>query len=793
MTNNFNRKAFFGAALCTLLSTQLYAQVAPIWEDYLDAKQHAEPLPIPDFSYAGFDRGNSAIPSPNWTVFNVKDYGAIPNDGRDDLNAIKAAINAAQKQKNGAVVYFPKGRYLLSENTGVYSSLLSITASNLILRGEGDGNSGTELFFKHHLETATPQNKWTVPAMLSINGSTASYQGKYATRITGDAAIGADTINVADSSMLQVGDHIYLALNDLSAVTNHAVSPYYVENNWTSFKQGQFRKELHQIKSINGRKLTLAEPILMPIDSAYNWEVKTMQLGSHFGIENMRLTGAWTEKFVHHKDYIHDGGWKAINMGKYTHSWLKDVRFTNWNSTLNISSSIASSVINVTLDGHRGHSGIHIQNSYGVLVSHSHDKTDGGMFHAQGVSSHSAGIVFHRNSWPQDTSFDAHASFPHATLFDRVDGGFSYSSGGNGGDASSQPNHMEDLVFWNFKDLGKKSGEPVVWWRTNSIYTRFLLPKLIGWHGVLPSFIDSELGLNQSYGEKVSPESLYEAQLQHRLGVTPGWLQDINAKYAGIDTPDLVVDSLNFASDIKTLPKAKIYTFELEYQASISRDVSIELWRNGSWLANAKKTVAAGSGKVQLNLSFDSELVAGAGYLLKSSIRPVGTNWQSNIALVQKNNIEVVEQPYTVLPVSGWKNLKIRHSAKCLDVAAGATNNGSQYHQWSCNQANVNQQFAFEDVGAGWYRIRAKVSNKCVDLSRGEQADGAIIQQYSCIDGNQNQMWQLIDKGDGWFNLMSKQSRKCLDVSARSVENKALIHQWQCKDNDNHNQQFTSY
>ena len=47
------------------------------------------------------------------TLFNVVEFGAVGNDGKDDTEAIRKAIEAARKA-GGGVVYFPRGRYRLS-------------------------------------------------------------------------------------------------------------------------------------------------------------------------------------------------------------------------------------------------------------------------------------------------------------------------------------------------------------------------------------------------------------------------------------------------------------------------------------------------------------------------------------------------------------------------------------------------------------------------------------------------------------------------------------------------------
>ena len=48
----------------------------------------------------------------NDTVYNVTDYGAVASDDIDDTYAIRLAVAAAGER--GGVVYFPKGKYVLS-------------------------------------------------------------------------------------------------------------------------------------------------------------------------------------------------------------------------------------------------------------------------------------------------------------------------------------------------------------------------------------------------------------------------------------------------------------------------------------------------------------------------------------------------------------------------------------------------------------------------------------------------------------------------------------------------------
>lgn len=134
----------------------------------------------------------------------------------------------------------------------------------------------------------------------------------------------------------------------------------------------------------------------------------------------------------------------------------------------------------------------------------------------------------------------------------------------------------------------------------------------------------------------------------------------------------------------------------------------------------------------------------------------------------------------TTIPPTGWTNLQVQHSSRCLDVKGGRKDNTSTYQQWACDTNNINQRFKFEGIGSGFYNIRAQVSNKCIDNSSGSRANGNKIQQYACSLDNDNQAWRLENKGNGWFEIRNKRTNKCLDIAEFSQKNGGVIHQWQC-------------
>ena len=84
---------------------------------------------LPDFSYAGYHRGERPLPDVPQTT-NVKDFGAIGDGVADDTKPIQAAIDATAQ----GAVFVPPGRYKITD-------YLRITRSNVVLRGAGPQQS----------------------------------------------------------------------------------------------------------------------------------------------------------------------------------------------------------------------------------------------------------------------------------------------------------------------------------------------------------------------------------------------------------------------------------------------------------------------------------------------------------------------------------------------------------------------------------------------------------------------------------------------------------------------------
>src|SRR5688572_29401746 len=85
--------------------------IAPLWQNFINARQTGATPTLPDFSYAGYHFSEKPVPDISTRKrFNVTDYGARPDDAQYDDAGIQSAILAAENNADGGVVFFPPGK-----------------------------------------------------------------------------------------------------------------------------------------------------------------------------------------------------------------------------------------------------------------------------------------------------------------------------------------------------------------------------------------------------------------------------------------------------------------------------------------------------------------------------------------------------------------------------------------------------------------------------------------------------------------------------------------------------------
>lgn len=109
-------------------------------------------------------------------------------------------------------------------------------------------------------------------------------------------------------------------------------------------------------------------------------------------------------------------------------------------------------------------------------------------------------------------------------LDDVCTGGIFFNQGGA---LQSLPNHLKNMVLWNFEGVSYRN-DFVKSFRPNNetAYAKFITPIISGLKGFTMSNQANQYQVNESPGTHVDEESLYEAQLKYRLGTLPSWISN---------------------------------------------------------------------------------------------------------------------------------------------------------------------------------------------------------------------------------------------------------------------------
>lgn len=503
--------------LCHALT---YGQSPEIWLDYLEDKSNGLIPELNDYSFAGYHFSEKEIPDVvGWTHFNVVDFGAIADDDEFDDDAIQAAIDAAEDHAGPAVVFFPSGRFMVSDNNNT-NEKIRISRDSIVLKGSGSEAGGTEIFMK---EMRVQNGHW------QFSFDPVSTPSGSSTLITEPVARGEHSIIVTDASGFSVGQ-VVLISHQSPEFAEHHFGDLPLSSQWTRlFGSGGMRVyELHEIKSITGTRITFVNPVQTDLPTIREpYVVEPYSTMNEVGVEDILFTSGWVnypEDFVHHKDDIHDYAWNAMQFNHVRNGWVRNCEFSSWNQGIDVRESIGITISNVTISGKKGHASFLTRRSYGLLVKDCSDPA--GQHHGPGTGYSGVNTVYLRHSMLEDISVDSHSGQPYATLMDDVDGGVMSQ---NGGPHDSYPHHGQDFTFWNYRHKSS-TAKTYDFWSLIRNGNTYAYPNFIGFQANNDvTFMDE--GLNQMEGQMVSPRSLFEAQLELRLAesgpeiswLTPGY------------------------------------------------------------------------------------------------------------------------------------------------------------------------------------------------------------------------------------------------------------------------------
>ena len=569
-----------------LLTTEIDANSALAWQRFRQGEDNVL-LDYSYAGYNHGESAPQGAFSLGYQVINVKERMTAKNmTAREALISIlqekgMTKVNGTNKLNANAkiVIYFPAGDYVLhndddntrdeskqkdavdSKNNNV-SSGIEIYGGNFVIKG--DGPDKTRLIMETPNLPTSISNLSSSPILLAIkhtNGPNNAGNSPKLASVTENAKRGDFTVKVSGTTGISSGQWVQLRLRSGDReLVKKEIGPIALNENWAIAKApisinqssddlyGVKITEFHQVKSAANGKITFYEPIMHDIDIKYNdtegWEIRTYKYLENVGIEDLSFVGNALDGYAHHGEghaeqakvgWQYDGAYKPLLLQRVVNSWVRNVHFESVSEALTFAESANSSAYDIRISGKRGHSAVRSQGSSRVFIGKVRDESAGndvygkscqGQFHGCGVSKPSVGTVLWNVTWGNDACFESHATQPRATLIDNCSGGLVYYRAG--GDENEVPNHLGDLTLWNLNVTGTDShASNFAWWSDSDTWWKIFPPIVVGTHGMnvkFPSKEQQQVTYEESTGMKVSPESLYEAQLRERLGYVPGWL-----------------------------------------------------------------------------------------------------------------------------------------------------------------------------------------------------------------------------------------------------------------------------
>ncbi len=596
---------------------------APSWLEFARSRHTGEAARLPDYSYAGYQFSERPIPdTTTWLTLDVTEYGAIPDDNLMDDEGIRLAIAAAHATEQPVVIHFPRGKYVIG--TGEErNNYFEINRGNIVLRGEGADEGGTEIYTHEYRE-----QKLSEAARFIFRPTGVDRRKPNQTVIaTTSAEIprGAFTIQVDNAKKLSVGQYITLFHQSNEAVDAHLIGLKW-HPDWRTGTAGIRIREEHLITAIKGKNVTFKNPVQLGIPAGAGtteiWPYEPLQ---EIGVEGIRFSSGWAfypQEFKHHINWTVDYAYVGMHMIDVANSWIRDCEFDAWNVALKIDSALAVTVEDVRFSGKPGHTTTYSRDSYGVLFKDLVNESP--TWHAMGFRWTTTASVYQNCLMLEDQSVDCHGYHPYANLIDNVRGGrFTH----NGGAWSSYPNGGHDFTFWNFThDASAPQTDYDFWSPEVRKLHNYIRPNFVGMRSSGETITFEDEGLDELRGHEVYPISLFDAQLQLRLhGAYATASAAADAHPAALandgDLTTSWVTQGEYGAQWLQLDlgiEKTVSRVQIQEPLSKAQAFTIQAWIDDTW-----QTVATGNSiGPKLDLSFDSKVTTRKLRLTLKSSKP---------------------------------------------------------------------------------------------------------------------------------------------------------------------------
>jgi len=513
---------------------------------------------LPDYSYAGYHFGEREITYKESTTYvAVQDFGAVPNDNKDDTKAILSALKHAHSINGHVTVTFPKGQFIVKD-------ILKITRGNITVRGKGMGEQGTQLYFPMPLSIIdkTPHldelrnylrlhNKKQRNAEIYIDNYFSEYSWSggviwvqkegtrpvpYLEELDEELPIlatitkgkrGTKTLEVSTTSDISVDDVLRIDWHNKNGKQAGIVKSIYgdtdlkIGSHHFDFPNRPLVMQPTQVKSVRGNTIEIRDPLLHDINKDIPAHLSSWEHLEEVGFEGLSIQFPPGDTYGHHVEQ----GFNGIYLTSVFNGWIRDVSFNNADSAILTENSGNVTISNIHSYGTRfGHYGIHLGSVHNFLVEDA--KIVNPTEHTFSMNTKSTKSVFLRGEAFTQPTLDQHAGANHQNLYDNMtfhieakrdrEGPY-YDLWFGGGAGYWQPGHGRYNTTWNtkiFVESGADSNETVrILGQTEGPDAR-----VIGMYGNRTFAVEHyPVPHIADINSKVAIPSIYEYQKQKRL------------------------------------------------------------------------------------------------------------------------------------------------------------------------------------------------------------------------------------------------------------------------------------
>lgn len=244
-------------------------------------------------------------------------------------------------------------------------------------------------------------------------------------------------------------------------------------------------------------------------------------------------------------------------------------------------------------------------------------------------------------------------------------------------------------------------------------------------------------------------------------------------------TNQIFEDKVSFSNTPTSIAQATSYSFDINYEASTSRDIIVEFWSSTGWIAQQNEQVAEGSGIKTITVYLPNLPQPGSGYTYKVHIRPLNTSWQDAIDRDQLNDVTVTS-PFTQLISNGIYHIESTQNNERL-LARALENHSARMH----DPANFDdQKWEIKHIIDNSYTIKNVGTNRYLEVPYARCGNGENVATWTDAKGN-HQLWKITRNDANTFNLKPMHClAHALDRAAGAIDANVQVWDFNPKNNN---------